>query len=89
MQKPTTFRREKESRACQYSATIQQRLPHLEHCWVTGPSLRKILNISSVTLWRWRHREGSGFPPAKNINGRLFFYWPDVQAWLDKQPIAA
>lgn len=54
----------------------------------TGPTLRKILSISAVTLWRWRHRSDSGFPAAKNINGRLFFYWPDVQAWLDKQPIA-
>jgi len=89
MRKSTTSRREQKRRALQSSAAIQQGLPHLERCWVTGPSLRKILNISSVTLWRWRHREGSGFPPAKNINGRLYFYWPDVQAWLDKQPLAA
>jgi len=56
---------------------------------VTGPTLRGTLNISAVTLWRWRHRADSGFPSAKNINGRLYFYWPDVQAWLDKQPVAA
>jgi hypothetical protein len=57
--------------------------------WVTGPTLREMLDISSVTLWRWRHREHSAFPTAKSINGRLYFYWPDVQAWLDKQPVAA
>ena len=55
--------------------------------WVTGPTLRKILNISAVTLWRWRHRAESGFPSAKSINGRLYFYWPDVEAWLEKQTV--
>jgi predicted DNA-binding transcriptional regulator AlpA len=62
-------------------------LSHLERRWVTGPTLRNILDISAPTLWRWR-RTG-GFPTAKSINGRLFFYWPDVQAWLDRQPFAA
>ena len=57
--------------------------------WVTGPTLREMLDISPVTLWRWRHRKHSGFPSAKSINGRLYFYWPDVEAWLDKQPVAA
>ena len=89
MRKPTIYQRAQERRTLRSCEAIQQGLLHRERCWVTGPTLRKILNISSVTLWRWRHREGSGFPPAKNINGRLFFYWPDVQAWLDKQPVAA
>ena len=48
-----------------------------------------MLNIGPVTLWRWRHSKSNGFPVAKSINGRLYFYWPDVQAWLDKQPVAA
>jgi hypothetical protein len=63
--------------------------PAQESRWVTGPTLRKMLNISPVTLWRWRHSKRSRFPVAKSINGRLYFYWPDVQSWLDKQPIAA
>jgi len=89
MQQANISRRKQKRRARQSTAPTNQRWAQLERSWVTGPTLRKILNVSSVTLWRWRHREGSGFPPAKNINGRLFFYWPDVQAWLDKQPIAA
>jgi len=80
--------REQERRARQSSSAIQQGLPLLERRWVTGPTLRKILNISPVTLWRWRHNKSSGFPAAKSINGRLYFYWPDVQAWLDKQSVA-
>jgi hypothetical protein len=56
--------------------------------WVTGPTLRKALNISAVTLWRWRHNKSIGFPPAKRINSRLYFPWPDVLAWWDKQPAA-
>jgi predicted DNA-binding transcriptional regulator AlpA len=54
--------------------------------WVTGSTLRKRLNISAVTLWRWRH--GGNFPLAKSINGRLFFSWDEVEAWLDAQPDA-
>jgi hypothetical protein len=56
---------------------------------ISGPKLRAALGISPVTLWRWRHSKRSGFPTAKTINGRLYFYWPDIQAWLDKQPVAA
>jgi predicted DNA-binding transcriptional regulator AlpA len=57
--------------------------------WITGPKLREMLCISAPTLWRWRHREEFGFPGAKSINGRLFFNWQEVQAWLDRQPVAA
>jgi hypothetical protein len=59
-----------------------------ERQWVTGPTLQKALDISAVTLWRWRHNKSVGFPPAKRINNRLYFPWPDVQAWWDKQPAA-
>jgi hypothetical protein len=80
---------EQDGRARQSREAIEKGHPNLERCWVTGPTLRKILNISSVTLWRWRHRQHSEFRSAKSINSRLYFYWPDVQAWLDKQTDAA
>jgi predicted DNA-binding transcriptional regulator AlpA len=55
--------------------------------WMTGPMLRKLFNISAVTLWRWRRR--SGFPRGKSINGRLYIPWHEVEAWLQSQPEAA
>jgi len=54
-----------------------------------GPKLRQILNISPVTLWRWRHDEKMGFPKAKSIQGRLYFPLKDVSAWLAAQQEAA
>jgi predicted DNA-binding transcriptional regulator AlpA len=54
-----------------------------------GPKLRQILGVSPVTLWRWRHDENMGFPKAKNIQGRLYFPWRAVSAWLAKQQEAA
>jgi hypothetical protein len=56
---------------------------------VSGPNLRRMLDISAVTLWRWRHDVNAGFPRARLINGRLYFLWQEVQAWLAKQDQAA
>jgi hypothetical protein len=89
MRKSKLSQREQERRARQSAAAIEQGLPQLQRHWVTGPTLRKILNISSVTLWRWRHNPSMGFPTAKRINGRLYFRWDDVQAWVANQQQAA
>ena len=56
---------------------------------VPGPSLRKRLGISAVTLWRWRHDEALGFPAAKSIKGRLYFPLDAVSDWLARQKQAA
>jgi hypothetical protein len=58
-----------------------------ERRWVTGPALRRMLDISPPTLWRWRH--AAGFPVAKLINGRLYFALDEVEAWMAAQPNAA
>jgi predicted DNA-binding transcriptional regulator AlpA len=52
---------------------------------VSGPKLRRMLDISPVTLWRWRHDKSMGFPTARSINGRLYFPWHEVFAWLESQ----
>ena len=59
------------------------------HALVPGPKLRQILGVSPVTLWRWRHDETMGFPAAKLINGRMYFPWGQVAAWLERQQEAA
>jgi hypothetical protein len=53
---------------------------------VPGPKLRQLLGISPVTPWRWRHDESMGFPAAKSIQGRLYFPWHAVSAWLEGRP---
>ena len=56
---------------------------------ISGPKLRAKLCISAVTLWRWRHKEASDFPPAKVINGRLYFPLDAVTDWIAQQPETA
>jgi hypothetical protein len=56
--------------------------------FIPGPKLRARLGISAVTLWRWRHDPSAGFPAPKLINGRLYFPWGPVAAWLARQPEA-
>ena len=60
-----------------------------ESILISGPKLRRALDISAVTLWRWRHDKQSGFPTATVINGRLYFPWTDVLAWVARQQRAA
>jgi predicted DNA-binding transcriptional regulator AlpA len=87
MRKPRISQRERQRRARQSSAAIQREFSQHESQWVTGPTLRKMLGISAVTLWRWRR--AGGFPVGKCINGRLYFPRYQVEAWLEAQPDAA
>ncbi|MCX7310251.1 MAG: hypothetical protein NTV56_00630 [Alphaproteobacteria bacterium] len=51
--------------------------------------LRRQLNVSPMTFWRWSHDEKLAFPPSLRINNRVYFRWVDVQAWLARQQQAA
>jgi Helix-turn-helix domain len=62
-----------------------QQSKHDANTLVSGPKLRRILDVSPVTLWRWRHDETMGFPAAKCIKGRLYFPLHEVAAWLERQ----
>jgi hypothetical protein len=59
--------------------------PFADATLVSGPKLRQILDVSAVTLWRWRHDQQMGFPSATFINGRMYFPWARIAAWLESQ----
>jgi predicted DNA-binding transcriptional regulator AlpA len=71
----------------QSEATLRDGADERERRWVTGPTLRRLLDISAPTLWRWRQQ--SGFPHAKIINGRTFLDLREIESWMDSQPEAA
>jgi hypothetical protein len=48
--------------------------------WVTSNTLRRYIDVSTVTLWRWR--QDPTFPPPRVINGRNFYHLPSVEAYL-------
>jgi predicted DNA-binding transcriptional regulator AlpA len=51
--------------------------------------LRRQLNVSPMTFWRWLHNPKMDFPTGVRINNRVYFRWPEVQAWLARQQQAA
>lgn len=85
--KPPTIAGANLAAPTEYPQVAQATCPN--KIMISGPKLRVALDISAPTLWRWRHDKDCEFPKAKNINGRLYFHWPEVQAWLDRQPDAA
>ena len=80
-----------ESTTCPASASVVAPPPSSDidsQVLVSGPKLRHLFGISAVSLWRWRNDERLGFPSAKLINGRLYFSWAEVQAWLAQREAA-
>jgi hypothetical protein len=58
-----------------------------ERRWVTSNTLRRYIDVSAVTLWRWR--QDPTFPPVRVINGRNFYDLPAVEAYLIAKSEAA
>ena len=61
--------REQRRRAWHSAHVLISEAADRDRRWVTGPTLRKMLSISAMTLWRWRHRKESGFPSQKASTG--------------------
>ena len=80
---PKTSPGERRRRSRQAGRSKVNRDDRRDRRWVTGAVLRRTFNISAVTLWRWRRR--NGFPGGKCINGRLYFPWDAVEAWFEGQ----
>jgi len=46
-----------------------------------GPKVRERYGVSEMSVWRWRHNETLGFPKPTVINGRLYWYLRELEAW--------
>lgn len=47
--------------------------------------LRRQLNVSPMTFWRWLHDESLAFPAGIRIKDRVYFRVAEVHAWLARQ----
>lgn len=56
-------------------AKVNEPIPVLLPELIMAARLSKRLGVSDVTLWRWRHAEGSGFPKGRRINRHVYFTW--------------
>jgi len=45
--------------------------------------LAKYLNVSEMTLWRWKNDPGYDFPAAAKINSMEFNDLDKVDAWME------
>jgi predicted DNA-binding transcriptional regulator AlpA len=57
-----------------------------ERRWARNFELAKYLNISEMTLWRWKHDPAYDFPRATKIDRMEFNDLDKVDAWLQSSP---
>ena len=59
------------------------------------PNTRRLINKANVALTvdssegtvdRWRKDPKIGFPEPVNINNKLFWFWDELLAWIEKRP---
>jgi len=53
--------------------------------WVRNRDLASYLNVSKMTLWRWKRDPSLGFPPAAVINDIEFNDLNKVDAWMESR----
>jgi predicted DNA-binding transcriptional regulator AlpA len=62
--------------------------PIVDTILIGQSKLRRQLNVSPMTFWRWLHDEKLAFPASLRIKNRVYFRWADVEAWLARQQAA-
>jgi len=53
--------------------------------WVRNGGLADYLNVSKMTLWRWKRDPSLGFPAAAVINDIEFNNLDKVDAWMESR----
>ena len=51
--------------------------------WLRNGALAKYLNVSKMTLWRWKHERGYNFTRATKIDSMEFNDLDKVDAWME------
>lgn len=54
---------------------------------LTRRLLRNLVPVSDMTIWRWERDDR--FPRHLTVNGRNYWLYSEVEAWLAKQQRAA
>jgi predicted DNA-binding transcriptional regulator AlpA len=56
--------------------------PQANEIFLTGPQVRERYGVTDMSIWRWSHDNGVGFPaPTKLGNGRNYWRLSDLVAW--------
>ena len=45
----------------------------------------KVLGVTEMTLWRWRHDPKLDFPSPIRVRRRNYYYRDELYAWLERQ----
>jgi len=50
--------------------------------WISGASLAAMLDITTMTLWRWERDKKLGFPQPTIINTRRYWNRNQINDWM-------
>jgi hypothetical protein len=51
--------------------------------WARNGETAKYLNVSNMTLWRWKNQPGYNFPPSAKIDSMEFNDLDKVDTWME------
>jgi predicted DNA-binding transcriptional regulator AlpA len=64
--------------------TTKRQQPFIDpaRSWLRSAELAQFLNVSRMTVWRFRNDPALGFPKPAHIGGIVFFERAAIEAWL-------